>query len=340
MSEQHDRRCPECGEDVGGISRRDFVKGVASAAVIGTSSVLPVFATPRAASAAPAFDPKPPETLVKHLYDSLSEDQKSVICLPWDSPRRNRISANWMITKPPLGTDFYNIDQRELVANIFRGVSSEDGYERFRKQMSEDQPKGFGDYSVAIFGEPGTDQFEWVMTGRHLTIRCDGRNNDGTAFGGPIVYGHGTGDSQKGLPGNVFYYQTIKANEVFGMLDGKQREKALLEKAPIESAVQLQGEGGEFPGIAVSELSSDQKALVQQVMKVILSPYRESDVKEALECFKAGGGLEKLRLAFYKEDDVGDDSIWDIWRLEGPSFVWHFRGAPHVHTYINISTKS
>jgi hypothetical protein len=28
--------------------------------------------------------------------------------------------------------------------------------------------------------------------------------------------------------------------------------------------------------------------------------------------------------------------MWDMWRIEGPSFVWHFRGAPHVHAYINI----
>jgi hypothetical protein len=26
--------------------------------------------------------------------------------------------------------------------------------------------------------------------------------------------------------------------------------------------------------------------------------------------------------------------------VEGPSFVWHFRGAPHVHAYINIATKA
>ena len=42
-----------------------------------------------------------------------------------------------------------------------------------------------------------------------------------------MVYGHGTGNSRKGLPGNLFYYQTLRANEVFGMLDGKQRKLAL-----------------------------------------------------------------------------------------------------------------
>ena len=75
---------------------------------------------------------------------------------------------------------------------------------------------GFVHYHIAIFGKPGDgEKFQWVMSGRHMTIRDDGNFEDGTAFGGPMVYGHGTGDSQKGLPGNVFYYQTLKANEVF-----------------------------------------------------------------------------------------------------------------------------
>ena len=74
-------------------------------------------------------------------------------------------------------------------------------------------------------------------------------------------------------------------------------------------------------------------------MKVILAPYREDDVKEAVAILKDGGGLDGLHMSFYKTGDVGDDQEWDIWRLEGPTFVWHFRGAPHVHAYINIAMK-
>jgi hypothetical protein len=218
-------------------------------------------------------------------------------------------------------------------------VTSGDGYERFMKQMAEDYG-GIGRYHVAIFGEPGSGKFEWVMTGRHLTIRCDGMFDDGTAFGGPIVYGHGAGDGQQGLPGNVFYYQTLKANEVFKSLDGKQRSKALLERAPSESAVQIRGAGAAFPGIGMSELTADQKELVKNVMKDLLAPYRKDDVREALTCLVAAGGIDQVHMAFYQQDDVGDDEVWDIWRIEGPSLVCHFRGAPHVHAYINISTKT
>jgi len=35
--------------------------------------------------------------------------------------------------------------------------------------------------------------------------------------------------------------------------------------------------------------------------------------------------------------DIGNDKVWDNWRLEGPSFVWYYRGAPHVHVWVNVA---
>jgi hypothetical protein len=335
MTHERRVRCPECGE-VSEVTRRQFLQGVAATALAVPAGAATVFAAPRAADEA---KPKaPPETAVKRLYDSLTDKQKEVVCKPFDDPLRRRYGANWAITKPTVG-EFFTADQQETIRAIFRGCTSPEGYERFLKQMSEDYG-GFDHYHIALFGRPGDGRpFQWVMTGRHLTLRCDGNFTDGTAFGGPMVYGHGTGDSQKGLPGNVFYYQTLRANEVFAMLDGKQREKALLPKAPPEAAVQIRGPRADYPGIALAELSADQQQLVGKVMHDLLAPYREEDVKEAMGCLEAGGGLAKMSIAFYKDQDVGSDGIWDIWRLEGPTFVWHFRGAPHVHTYVNIASK-
>jgi hypothetical protein len=331
MSEQRRVDCPDCEE---GVSRRDFVKKVTGIAIAG--SLLPAATAPRRAVAAPT--PKSTaETTVKRFYDSLNEEQKKAICFPFDHDLRKKINANWAITKPKV--DDYTKDQQKLLDEIFKSVTSPEGYERFQKQM-EDDAGGFGEYQVAVFGTPGSGEFEWEMTGRHMTIRADGDSVSNSAFGGPIVYGHGAGDGKKGLPGNVFYYQTLKANEVFNALDDKQRKLALLDKAPKEDAVLVQGSSGTFPGIAVSELSRDQKALVESVFKIILAPYREEDVSEALEIQKAGGGLDALHMAFYQSADVGSDKVWDIWRLESPTVVCHFRGAPHVHAYININKKS
>ena len=62
-------------------------------------------------------------------------------------------------------------------------------------------------------------------------------------------------------------------------------------------------------------------------------------IEEATALLKKGGGLKKLRMAFYRGGDLKNDKVWDIWRIEGPTFVAHFRGAPHVHAYINIGVK-
>lgn len=338
MTEPRRVRCPECGEETSDVTRRGFLRGAGAAALAASTGALPVFAVPGPAAADDAKPKTPPETGVKRLYESLSDKQKEVICKPFNDPLRQKYSANWAITKPTVA-EFFTKDQQETIRDIFRGCTSEEGYERFLKQMQEDYG-GFGRYHIAIFGKPGDKEgCQWVMSGRHMTLRCDGNFEDGTAFGGPMVYGHGTGDSQKGLPGNVFYYQTLRANEVFAMLDGKQRKAALLDKAPPEAAVQIRGPKAKFPGIAVAELSADQRKLVEKVMHDLLAPYRAEDVKEAMGCLKSGGGLGRMHIAFYKEQDIGSDEIWDIWRLEGPTFVWHFRGAPHVHTYVNIAAK-
>src|SRR5262245_34822026 len=192
MTEQRKIRCPECGEETE-VTRREFMKRTGAAAAIATAGAIPVFATPRVVLADEAKPKDVPEKIVKRLYETLTEAQKKVICKPFDDPLRQKYSANWAITKPTIG-EFFNKDQQETIREIFRGCTSGEGYERFLKQMKEDYG-GFGKYHIAIFGKPGADSpFQFVMTGRHMTLRCDGNFADGTAFGGPMVYGHGTGD--------------------------------------------------------------------------------------------------------------------------------------------------
>ena len=66
------------------------------------------------------------------------------------------------------------------------------------------------------------------------------------------------------------------------------------------------------------------------------SRLHQDDRDAILDCLKKQGGLDKCSLAFYREGALGEDE-WDNWRLEGPSFVWYFRGTPHVHIWINVA---
>ncbi len=288
-----------------------------------------------AAIAAPAASAAKPESLVKTLYDTLTPAQRESICMGWSDPLRSKVQANWAIVKPSVAQ--MTADQQELVRGILKGVTTEEWYPKILAQMQNDSG-GLGAYHVALFGHPGQEKFEWVLTGRHVTLRVDGHSNANAAFGGPIFYGHAPKDTEDpGHPGNIYWQQGQKANAVLAALDPKQRALALLDKAPSEDEIKLRGASGEFPGVAVGELTRDQKALVAATMKSLLSPYRPSDADDVMKDIAANGGLDKIHLSFYKQDALGQPGVWDIWRLEGPALVWHFRGAPHVHTWVNIA---
>lgn len=322
-----------------GVSRRGFLQTTAGTALAATAMPSSLWAENENV---PKADP---ESTVGRLFNSLTAEQQKDICFNWNhqDPQRGLlrtfIANNWNITKPEINSDFYTPEQRALIREIFEGIIQPDWHARIDKQLKDDSG-GFGnEQSIAIFGDPGTDQFEFVMTGRHMTLRCDGNSAPHVAFGGPIFYGHAADGfhEESDHPGNVFWPQAVAANRVAAMLSGKQQKQALLSTSPEESAVAFGGPTAERPGMPVSELSADQKVEMQNVLKTLVEPYRQADQDEVMSCLAAQGGLDACHLAFYRDDDIGDDGVWDNWRLEGPAFVWYFRGSPHVHVWVNVA---
>lgn len=335
MQNQH--LCPDCNSNtVLPLNRRQFVQAVGGTAVVAGLA-------PDLLAGKSELDS---ETLVAKLYKSLNPNQRKQTCFPWDHKDergllRTHVSNNWTITKPRIGGGFFTADQKEMIEAIFWGLYSPEWHDRIKKQLLDDAG-GYGkQQAIAIFGDPNNGEFEFVMTGRHLTVRCDGNSTKHAAFGGPIFYGHAAqGFNEKpDHPGNVFWPQALQANKLYEMLDGPQRKAALVANAPAEEAVQFQGSQGKFPGIRISELSADQFAHLEKVLQSLIEPYRNKDQAEVLQCLKVQGGLEKCHIAFYASDDVGTDKIWDTWRLEGPAFVWHYRGDPHVHVWVNVANS-
>lgn len=311
------------------IARRDFLRQTlcSGAALAG----LPLLGAESSPSA---------ETLVKTLFDTLTEEQKKALVFPFDHALRTKISNNWHITDQRIGS-FLTPDQNAMVLEIFRKAHSEEYADTVVAQVEHDSGRaGFGDSSIAVFGEPGSGKFEFVLTGRHCTRRIDGDSVAGKAFGGPIFYGHAAEGFNESAshPGNAYWYQAQSANRVFEMLDGKQREAALLENAPPDTAstIQLRRQSGDLPGLAVSDMSADQQDGVRKVLADLLMPFREADRIESMKLIEKAG-FDQLHLSFYRQGDIGNDGVWDNWRLEGPHLVWYFRGAPHVHTWVHIS---
>jgi len=332
--------CPDCNDSQPlQLNRRSFLQTAGLAAgAFGASGILPSWAEEAAAKPAPIRPTS--ETLVKTFFDTLSEEQRTKICFDFDHPLRQKISNNWLITET-LVQDF-NKDQQELVKKIFMGLHSEEYAQKVYNQVSSDSGKrGFnGGSSVALFGQPDTGKFEFVLTGRHCTRRCDGDSVEGASFGGPIFYGHAAKGFNEGPDheGNAYWYQAVRANEVYQMLDGKQREQALLDKSRGEhgnDTVKLTGKTEGLAGIKVADLAGDQKDHVRKVIADLLAPFRASDVVEAMKHIEAGG-IDNLHLSFYKGENIGEDEVWDVWQLEGPNVICYFRGKPHVHAWMHI----
>ncbi len=325
--------CPDCDA----LTRRTFVKGVAAtAAASAVSPLLPLHAA----------DPPAGETLAAQLYNSLKEPQRQALCFPFDHPLRQKVDNNWHIVKQPI-SQALAADQQDLVKQIFTSLHSEPYAQTVYRQVEHDNAGngGFGSCAVAIFGQPGTGQFEFVFTGRHVTRRCDGDSVAGAAFGGPIFYGHAAAGFHEppDHPGNAYWFQARRANELYKALDGRQRKLALRDdprKEQGNDTVKLTANPKEIPGLPGSDLTPDQKQLLKQTLADLLAPFRPADVAESMKLIDSAGGLEALHLSFYKNLDIGNDGVWDVWQVQGPTMLWYFRGAPHVHTWVNIAAKS
>jgi len=366
-------------------SRREFIKASTAAALCGAC----VSAAPTGLSAA-ASVPTAVEQAVKAFYDSLSDAQKREVCFDWDyrvdiqygrkpltipDPNgillRAHVSNAWHITPHLIGDPFYSDEQRALIMEILKAVLNPGWPEKLVQQAEDDTGKAWGDdQSLAIFGTPGSGRFQCVITGFHLTLRAGSDSGRPAAFGGAIAHGHQpTGFYEKaGHPGNIFWPQAQAANQVYQILDGRQRAQALftgpvpyfvaagapdrpqnklvIDRSLIRSGVPRDDtrepeirfrDPGQIPGLPIAGMSPDQKEAVRKTLQSLVSPYRAEYQDQVMSCLKKQGGLDACRLVFYQQKALADNGEWDNWRLEGPSFVWYFRGSPHVHIWIHVA---
>src|SRR5262249_12109545 len=226
---------------------------------------------------------------------------RSNLVLPWNNAAR-RGMFNSPINQR-IG-QAYTQAQQELIRRILRSIASdEEGYARITRNGTFDGSRSLQGCGANIFGDPTNGrQFAWVFTGHHLTVRCDGNSEPDAAFGGPMYYGHSPhGYSNR----NCFFYQTRSVLSVFDSLTEAQRRQAVVSGSPGELAPSVQFRQN-HPGIPASDLTADQKRLVETVMRDVLSPYRREDGDEVMQLVRRNGGLEGMHLGFERDRDSTD----------------------------------
>ena len=325
------------------LDRRRFLQGLGGTAVAAATLGWPTRGLAAVTDS--------PEALARELHRRLSDAQRAEIAFPWDHVDgdrgllRARVSANWNITRPELHSDFFTSDQRALVRAVFEGLIDPGWHERYDRQLQDDAG-GWGRHqSIGLFGDPDGGPFQFVMTGRHMTLRAGGEDPSPLAFGGPIFYGHATGTWWSGSfverahhPGNVFFPQAEAATALYDLLDGSQQESARVTSPPEESDVTFATVENRR-GLSLATLSPDQLEEAGRLLGILVEPFRAEDQAAVRVALAAQGGLAACSLSFFEPWYRRGDDLWDCFRLEGPSLTWHFRGAPHVHVWAHVASQ-
>jgi hypothetical protein len=314
------------------MTRRDALKYGVGAAVVGAAGFYSGyrFLPPGRSRSLESVD-----VLTQRLYTSLDESQRADTCVPYDHPLRQYHNRGvWGGGRPILFG--FNREQRGILTDLLYSGLSEQGQARVPYEYFTRWP-GVHSMHALICGDPTTGPYQVILTGVHVNLRLGGKSREGAAFGGPQVYGDQRGNEKVGLPGNVYRSQFVLAQRLLQGLDAGRKKLAVLEQEPTQTQIELQGPGGSFSGIPVAELTSEGKGLAQQLVDEILSTYPAADVAYARECLLANGGLDGLFLSYYQHGEDGDIPEAQVFRLEGPAAVFHFRGYPHVHAFINVA---
>jgi hypothetical protein len=95
--------------------------------------------------------------------------------------------------------------------------SGEEGWKQISRNDGKsvwDASHEFGNVGAHIFGDPLKGKFAFLVTGHHLTIRCDGDTEEGPAFGGTAMRRQVTltfGTGPKAVAAHVLMYVPAKA---------------------------------------------------------------------------------------------------------------------------------
>jgi hypothetical protein len=275
------------------------------------------------------------DALARRLYTSLSAEQRAETCVDYDHPLRQYHNRGvWGGGRSVV----FGFDraQRKILTDLLHAGLSEEGRGRIPGEYFT-RWTGVHSMRVLICGDPTSPPYQVILTGAHVNLRVGGKSREGAAFGGPQVYGDQRGDYRAGLPGNLYRDQFLIGQRLLRSLDSGMKKHALLEEAPVQTQIELQGKHGSFHGIPVAEFPAENKRLAHDLVERIISTYPAEDVAFARECLVANGGIDGLHLSYYQHGEGGDIPEAQVFRLEGPGAVFYFRGFPHVHAFINVA---
>jgi hypothetical protein len=313
------------------MNRRTAFKVGAGLGVAGAAGAMGYQVVPPA----PSARLQPVDALARQLHASLDAEQRADSCVPYEHPLRQYHNRGvWGGGREVLFG--FSRHQRRILTDLVHAGLSAEGRNRIPDQDLT-RWSGVNSMRVLICGDPAAPPYQIVMTGVHLNLRLGGASREGAAFGGPQVYGDQGGNERPGLPNNIYREQFVLAQRLLHGMDAAAQKRVMLERAPVQTGIELQGRRGVFPGVPIAALDAGHKALARTLVDWIVGTYAAGDVAYALACIEANGGVDGMSISYYARGEDGAIPEAQVFRLEGPGAVLYFRGYPHVHAFINIA---
>lgn len=312
-------------------TRRQVLKwslGVAGAGVAGGVILRPL---------RPAAELAPVSDIAVQLFEMLDEKERSGAVFRYEDPLRQFHNRGL----PTGGYWGFRLRRatRQVLVDLVHASLSVSGRQKVPDQLYMSIP-GVRATQLAIFGDPRNPPYQILVTGAHLNLRIGRGNREAVAFGGPQVYGDQRGNGVIGLPGNAYRDQMLLGQQLVSSLTPGERKRVRQPVAPAQTVVQLQGASGAFQGVAIANLARANRKRAHEMVATILDTYAAEDVAYAWECINQNGGVDALHFADYALDHEGGQNFGDgpsqIFRFEGPTAVFHYRGTPHLHALFNV----
>ncbi len=293
------------------------------------------------------------DELLATLVRSLSSTQREYTLLSGDHPARQVTLTEAVHKGPHIGT-LYNRYQTDLIREIYSRMLSEQGQRWMQNTISLE-----GRFEGSIlkiytndFDRISAANSQLVINGGHYMLRSQGLR-DGYALGGPISYGQQRGNNQYQVKGNAFKAHGDALNQFYQALSEKEQGLAYQVSPPSELQLQIQGTNGVFPGLRLGDVSGAAKEVAHDMLTTLFSGFTAAQQRDAFDAISLNGGIESLHVALYRDFTFYEDGTRysdlsreqrrsriapyvQVWRIEGPAFVVHFQGYPHVHAYMNI----
>jgi hypothetical protein len=319
------------------MNRRLLLKGalgVGLAAGVGALGRYTVLAPPTSGRRAGV------DELAAELVAALSPAAKARALFPYDHPLRRYYNRGLWLGGLTVSAATLDWATRRLLTDVMHAGLSDAGRGRVPFQDST-RFMGVNMMQLAVCGDPRVGPYQLLLSGVHLNLRLGSVSPEGTAFGGPQVYGDQRGNERVGLPNNTYRYQLEVAQRLVAALTPAERARVRVARAPAQVNIGVQGAAGRFDGVPVADLAPAKRALARELVAGILGTYADDSAAYAWQCLERNGGVDALHFADYDEDFEGGRHAGhgpsQIFRLEAPAAVFHFRGEPHLHAFVNVT---